>query len=102
RSIGIGPGLQGQGFGSALMRPTLERCDSDGLPAYLEASSERSAALYARLGFIHLGVLELADGAPPLWLMRRPPGGCTLRGGTCHSYGTTHAWTSSPHPVPRD
>jgi RimJ/RimL family protein N-acetyltransferase len=57
------------------MRPTLERCDSDGVPAYLEASSERSAALYERLGFVHLGVLELPDGAPPLWPMRRPPGG---------------------------
>ena len=76
RCVGVRPGLQGQGLGSALMRPTLERCDSDGVPAYLEASSERSAALYERLGFVHLGVLELPEGAPPVWPMRRPPGGC--------------------------
>jgi hypothetical protein len=57
------------------MRPVLDRCDSDGLPAYLEASSERSAALYERLGFVHLGVLELPDGGPPMWPMRRPPAG---------------------------
>lgn len=75
RSVGVRPALQGQGLGSALMRPTLERCDSDGVPSYLEASSERSAALYQRLGFVHLGVLELPDGAPPVWPMRRPPGG---------------------------
>jgi hypothetical protein len=31
------------------------------------------AALYERLGFIHVGVLKLPDGAPPLWPMRRPP-----------------------------
>ncbi len=76
RWIGVRPGLQGQGLGSALMRPTLERCDSDGIPAYIEASSERSAALYARLGFVHLGVLELPDGVPPVWPMRRPPRDC--------------------------
>jgi GNAT superfamily N-acetyltransferase len=74
RSVGVRPALQGQGLGSALMRPTLERCDSNGVPAYLEASSERSAALYEQLGFVQLGVLELPDGGPPVWPMRRPPG----------------------------
>jgi GNAT superfamily N-acetyltransferase len=75
RTIGVRPGLQGQGLGSALMRPVLDRCDSEGQPAYLEASSERSAALYERLGFVHLGVLELPDGGPPMWPMRRPLAG---------------------------
>jgi len=75
RWIGVRPGRQGQGLGRALMRPVLDRCDSDDRPAYLEASSERSAALYERLGFIHLGALELPDGGPPVWPMRRPPGG---------------------------
>jgi ribosomal protein S18 acetylase RimI-like enzyme len=75
RWVGVRPGLQGRGFGRALMRPALERCDDENIPAYLEASSERSAALYERLGFVHLGVLELPDGAPPLWPMQRPPGG---------------------------
>jgi RimJ/RimL family protein N-acetyltransferase len=75
RSIGVRPGLQGHGLGSALLRPTLELCDSEHLPAYLEATSQRSAALYERLGFVHLGVLELPDAAPPVWPMRRPPGG---------------------------
>ena len=45
------PQMQGRGLGGALMGPTLERCDRKGLPAYIEASSERSAALYERLGF---------------------------------------------------
>jgi RimJ/RimL family protein N-acetyltransferase len=73
RWVGVRPGLQGQGLGTAMMGPVLDRCDSDGAPAYLEASSERSAALYERLGFVHLGVLQLPDGAPPVWPMRRPP-----------------------------
>ena len=33
------------------MRRTLDRCDAEGAPAYMEASSERNAALYERLGF---------------------------------------------------
>jgi GNAT superfamily N-acetyltransferase len=73
RTVGVRPALQGQGVGSALMQPTLERADSAGLPTYIEASSERSAALYERLGFVHMDVLELPEGGPPLWLMRRPP-----------------------------
>lgn len=74
RSIGVRTALQGQGLGAALMRPTLEKADSAGLPTYLEASSKRSAALYERLGFVHVGMLEL-PGGPPLWPMRRPSAG---------------------------
>ena len=77
RIVGVRTALQGQGVGSALMQPTLERADSAGLPAYIEASTERSAALYERLGFVHIDVLELPDGGPPVWRMRRPPAGPT-------------------------
>lgn len=70
--IGVHPAMQGRGIGSALMRPTLERCDRERLPAYLEASSERSAALYERLGFQVTSELRVA-GSPPLRLMRRQP-----------------------------
>lgn len=70
--IGVTPHAQGRGLGSALMSPTLDRCDREGLPAYLEASSERSAALYERLGFRITRELRVA-GSPPLRLMLRPP-----------------------------
>jgi ribosomal protein S18 acetylase RimI-like enzyme len=73
-AVGVRPEDQGQGLGSALLAPTLGRCDRDGLPAYLEASSERSAALYERLGFEHVRELRFA-GSPPLWLMLRSPMG---------------------------
>jgi GNAT superfamily N-acetyltransferase len=72
RWVGVATRFQGQGLGTALLRPTLDRCDREGLPAYLEASSERSAALYERLGFVHLGELQVPNG-PRFWPMRRPP-----------------------------
>ena len=72
RDVGVLPEMQGRGLGCALMGPTLERCDREGLPAYLEASSERSAALYERLGFKLTDELRVA-GSPPLRLMLRPP-----------------------------
>jgi L-amino acid N-acyltransferase YncA len=75
RTVGVRTALQGQGMGSALMQPTLEKADSAGLPTYIEASSERSAALYERLGFLHMGVFELPEAGPPVWPMRRPPAG---------------------------
>jgi GNAT superfamily N-acetyltransferase len=69
--VGVSPEAQGQGLGTALMRPTLDRCDEERLPAYLEASSERNAALYERLGFELQDELRFA-GSPPLRLMLRP------------------------------
>ncbi len=72
RDVGVLPEMQGRGLGSALLAPTLERCDREGVPAYLEASSERSAALYERLGFEHVSELSVL-GSPPLRLMLRPP-----------------------------
>jgi ribosomal protein S18 acetylase RimI-like enzyme len=72
RDVGVLPAMQGHGLGSALLRPTLERCDREGLPAYLEASSERNAALYERLGFRVTRELRIG-GSPPLRLMVRSP-----------------------------
>ena len=43
--IGITPAWQGRGYGAALLRAMLERCDTDRVAAYLEASSARSRAL---------------------------------------------------------
>jgi GNAT superfamily N-acetyltransferase len=70
--IGVAPEAQGAGMGTRLLERTLERADIDGLPTYLEATSEHNAALYARLGFKHLGAFTVL-GSPPIWPMRRPP-----------------------------
>jgi GNAT superfamily N-acetyltransferase len=36
--MGVTPGWQSQGIGSALMAPMLERCDREGVRAYLDAT----------------------------------------------------------------
>jgi GNAT superfamily N-acetyltransferase len=71
RDVGVLPQMQGRGLGTTLLAPTLELCDRRGLPAYLEASSERSAALYERLGFKLIHELRVGS-SPPLRLMLRP------------------------------
>jgi ribosomal protein S18 acetylase RimI-like enzyme len=68
--IGVARTWQGKGFGSALLRPVLEICDRERLPAYLEASSPRNRALYERHGFRAVGEIRVKD-SPPLWPMRR-------------------------------
>ncbi|MFF7374482.1 GNAT family N-acetyltransferase [Streptomyces massasporeus] len=71
--IGVAPGRQGEGLGTALIESVLDRCDREGLPAYLEASNARSRTLYERLGFELVGpVLDLPDG-PAMWPMWREP-----------------------------
>jgi GNAT superfamily N-acetyltransferase len=69
--VGVTAAWQGRGLGTLLLTPTLDRCDTEGLPGYLEATSERNAALYERLGFVTKSELRLGS-SPPLWLMRRP------------------------------
>ncbi|MEO3796118.1 GNAT family N-acetyltransferase [Nonomuraea sp. B10E15] len=71
--MGVISGRQGAGLGSAMLRHRLERADADGLPAYLEASSPRSRALYQRHGFEDLGGPVQAADSPHLWPMWRPP-----------------------------
>jgi GNAT superfamily N-acetyltransferase len=61
---GVEPSRQGQGIGSALLRPVLDERDRTGAPAYLEASCERNRALYARHGFIERGRAAAVRGRP--------------------------------------
>lgn len=73
--IAAAPEHQGRGLGTALINSVLDRCDREGQPAYLEASSERSRKLYERLGFELQGrPLDLPDG-PQMWPMWREPRG---------------------------
>ncbi|MFC7304898.1 GNAT family N-acetyltransferase [Streptomyces monticola] len=71
--VAVVPGRQGEGLGTALIDSVLERCDRDGVPAYLEASSTRSRGLYERLGFAFTGTaVQLPDG-PQMFPMWREP-----------------------------
>jgi hypothetical protein len=50
----------------------LDRCDSEGVGAFLESSKERNIAFYARHGFRVTSEVRF-PGGPPLWLMWRDP-----------------------------
>jgi GNAT superfamily N-acetyltransferase len=72
-TLGTDPEAQGRGIGSALMRPVLEQCDAEGLPAYLESSKERNVPFYARHGFAVVKEVPLPHGGPSIWTMWREP-----------------------------
>ncbi len=69
--LGVVPEAQGMGVGSALLRDGLARVDADRRPAYLEATTRRSAAFFARHGFEETAVLDVA-GHPAVIAMARP------------------------------
>jgi len=71
--IGSDPAVRGTGFGHALMRSRLDRCDAEGSPAYLENSNPKNESYYLRFGFEIMGEIKLPDGGPPLWPMWRKP-----------------------------
>jgi ribosomal protein S18 acetylase RimI-like enzyme len=73
--IGVRADRQGQGLGAALMRPMLERCEAEGVAAYLEASSPRNIAFYRRMGFEERETFAFGPGGPPLCAMWWEPGG---------------------------
>ena len=70
--LGVSPESQGQGLGSRLLAPMLERCDREGVPAYLESSKERNLAFYGRHGFRVTGDVTFPRG-PRIWAMWRDP-----------------------------
>jgi ribosomal protein S18 acetylase RimI-like enzyme len=57
--LGVAPEAQGRGVGSAILKHTLAPLDAAGIPAYLEASTERNVALYQRHGFMISGEFKL-------------------------------------------
>ncbi|MEV6226921.1 GNAT family N-acetyltransferase [Saccharopolyspora shandongensis] len=78
-SMGVLAASRGSGVGSAILRHRLHRADADAQPTYLEASTPRNQALYARHGFEPLGQpIALPDDGPrlqPMWREPRVTGG---------------------------
>jgi GNAT superfamily N-acetyltransferase len=71
--VGVIPEAEGRGLGTALIRPVLEKCDRERIPAYLEATSVGSRRCYERAGFHTLSEQRLAGDGPPFWPMWREP-----------------------------
>jgi ribosomal protein S18 acetylase RimI-like enzyme len=73
-AIGSDPTVRGAGFGQALMRSRLDRCDAEHAPAYLESTKEETVPYYMRFGFEVTGEIKLPDGGPrmyPMWRAAR-------------------------------
>lgn len=59
-----------RGIGTALLNHGAQILDTNGRPAYLEASTPDSERLYAKLGYRAIGKVHLKDGGPkkiPMW-----------------------------------
>jgi predicted N-acetyltransferase YhbS len=87
--IGVDPSKQGQGYGSALLKHALERCDGEGKLAYLEASSPKSIPLYQRHGFELIGTIQVGS-SPPLFPMLRKPRRLVVPKGKDHPVSNPH------------
>jgi GNAT superfamily N-acetyltransferase len=70
--LGTAPEHQGKGVGSALIRPILQKCDDEGIPAYLESSKESNIPFYERHHFKVTGEINVKNG-PTVWPMWRDP-----------------------------
>ncbi len=70
--LGTDPLFQRTGAGSAALQPVLDRCDTEGLSAYLETQKEDNLAYYARHSFELVQKLDVT-GVPPIWTLRREP-----------------------------
>ena len=70
--IGAADNARGKGLGSLMLRRVLDVCDREGVPAYLEASTARSEALYARHGFETLATVHFSDTTALRPMLRLP------------------------------
>jgi ribosomal protein S18 acetylase RimI-like enzyme len=72
-ALGPRQDMQSKGVGSAVIRHMLDRCDTEGMPAYLESSNLRNVPFYARHGFETTGEIVVGKGAPTVTAMWREP-----------------------------
>jgi GNAT superfamily N-acetyltransferase len=68
--LAVRPDRQGRGIGTALLHARHTVLESEGIPAYLEASDDRTRRIYLDHGYADRdGPIELADGVRmyPMW-----------------------------------
>jgi GNAT superfamily N-acetyltransferase len=72
-ALATDPDFQGRGVARRLLDHVLDRCDQDGLAAWLETTDPVNPPLYEHFGF--RAVLHVEDAAwlPGFWVMRREP-----------------------------
>ena len=67
------PDFQGRGVARALLDHVLDRCDADGLAAWLETTDPVNPPLYEHFGFCSVLHVEDAGWLPGFWVLRREP-----------------------------
>jgi GNAT superfamily N-acetyltransferase len=72
-SIGVAPGHQGRGLGSALITAGLTQAAAAGVPAFLSTGTRRNVDIYGRSGFRVIDEADAPGGGPHIWFMRRDP-----------------------------
>jgi GNAT superfamily N-acetyltransferase len=60
-TIGVDPGHQNKGVGSALMKHMTQKLDENGHLGYLESSNPKNISFYQRHGFEIMGEIQVAD-----------------------------------------
>jgi ribosomal protein S18 acetylase RimI-like enzyme len=60
--VGTDPNAQGQGMCSAIMRECQARAAKEGLPVWLEATTEKSMKIYSNLGWELVEEMVLGKG----------------------------------------
>jgi GNAT superfamily N-acetyltransferase len=78
--LGTRPELQGHGLARLLLEHVLDRCDADGLPAWLETTDPVNPPIYERFGFRTQAHIARAGWLPGFWIMRREPRGTPAPG----------------------
>ncbi|MFC6081385.1 GNAT family N-acetyltransferase [Sphaerisporangium aureirubrum] len=71
--IALKPERTGRGLGTLLLKEHHRQLDAEGIPAYLEASSEASRRLYLRHGYVDMPELLRLPGGPVMYPMWRAP-----------------------------
>jgi GNAT superfamily N-acetyltransferase len=69
--IGVEPSRQGEGLGGKLLAVVLDRLDTEGVPSYLETSTDANVAWYRHHGFELWETVHPATNGPPVWTMWR-------------------------------
>ena len=70
--LGTDSAVQNQGLGSRLIGEVLDRCDRQGVPAYLESSNVRNVPFYERHGFRVQKEIDVGDGCIVRTMWRDP------------------------------
>jgi len=71
--LGVDPERQGEGIGSRMLVSMLNRCDTEGMPAYLEATHAGLIPFYGHHGYQERPPILLPHGGPALYPMWRDP-----------------------------